>query len=520
MLTVWVLVGCTTEEAVPVGSRLVYGLAYETAILDPHRVGDGAEAQQIGAVLRQMYDTLLYRDPQTGDFVPGLASEWAVTPDGLVYTFTLRQGVTFHDGTGFDAASVAANLDRIINPEFGSVKARSLLGPYAGYQIVDPYTIQIVLSEAYAPLLDGLSQFYLSMASPTTFGQYSPARYQFHQAGTGPYQLVEYTPGSRIVIRRNPNYTWGPPFYLADNAAAPDEIEYRFVREARVDALEASTVALVGEIAPSDVRRLAGNSQLRLLPVTVPGLPVHFMLNTALFPTDNPTIRQALLHATNRSAITNTVYQGFAPVAWGPLSARNLFYTRQVVGIYDFDLQQASALLSTLGLVDNDGNGFLDVAGEDLSVTMLVPSVGQFPQIAQLLQAQWRAIGVEVVIRQVAGMNALREAVESGDYNLVAYFAPGYDPSILNDVFLSTGAYNYSNYNSPDLDNALIAAAQELDPERRRQLYAQIQQFIMLEALILPISDYVSLIGVETRIDNLQFDVYGWFPLMQNVRLS
>src|SRR5688572_929508 len=150
------LVGCrpnAESPQAPARHRIVYGLTFEPSGFDPHIQA----SSELGIVLRQVYDTLVYRDPTTGEFVPGLATGWTVSDDGLLYTFTLRQGVKFHDGTTFNAQSVASNLDRVIDPATASQKAKFMLGPYLDNEIVDEYTIRLRLAEPYTPLLDSLS---------------------------------------------------------------------------------------------------------------------------------------------------------------------------------------------------------------------------------------------------------------------------------------------------------------------------------------------------------------------------
>jgi peptide/nickel transport system substrate-binding protein len=200
---------CGPANQTPARHSITYGLTLSPSGFDPH-INQSAE---IGIVLRQVYDTLVYRDPTTNEIVPGLATGWSVSDDSLTYTFTLRSDVSFHDGTPFNAQAVAANLDRIASPNTRSQKALFLLGPYAGYEVVDEYTIRIRLTEPYSPLLDSLAQFYLGIASPTALAEHSLSRYQFHQVGTGPFAFIEYIPEDRIVLRRNPAYAWGPAFY-------------------------------------------------------------------------------------------------------------------------------------------------------------------------------------------------------------------------------------------------------------------------------------------------------------------
>lgn len=495
--------------------RLIYGLTLQPSGFDPHI----HRSSELGIPLRQVYDTLVYRDPATRAFVPGLATEWTISGDGLLYTFRLRQGVVFHDGTPFNAQAVAANLDRIVDPATGSQRAAFMLGPYAGYEIADDYTISIRLSAPYSPLLDALAQVYLGMASPTAFSQYSTNRYQFHQVGTGPFVFVELIPGERILLKRNPAYAWGPAFYQPPGENAVNEIEFRFFSDpaTRLLALESGDAQVMGELLPTDARLLTGNSSIQLLPVSVPGQPIQFLMNTARFPTDNRAVRQALLFGTNRNAIVDAVFQRFSPVAWGPLAANTLFYNRAMNGAYAFDSAQARALLASVGFQDSNTDGILEAGGVDLEVSVIVPPWGLIPQIAELLLDQWRTIGVRARLTPVPTFPALQEAVQQGDYNLVAFDTPGLDPALLNDFYLSTGSLNWTGFASQELDTLLTQAVAQTDEAARQALYNQAQQLIMEEALTLPIRDYVNLNASRAALQNLTFDPYGWFPLLNNV---
>ena len=133
--------------------------------------------------------------------------------DGLVYTFSLRQDVHFHDGAPFNAAAVARNIERIFDPQQPSSRARDLLGPLSQYEIVDEYTLRLRLAAAYPALLDGLAQPWLGIASPRALDEYGRLRYQFHQAGTGPFVLARYTPGETVSLRRFVEYRVNPSIY-------------------------------------------------------------------------------------------------------------------------------------------------------------------------------------------------------------------------------------------------------------------------------------------------------------------
>lgn len=529
------LAACTGLEAnESPGPRIVYGLSLMPSGFDPH-INASAE---LGIPLRSVYDTLVYRDPITGEFVPGLASHWETSPDGLSYTFYLREDVHFHDGTPFNANAVAVNLDRITAPETGSQKARFMLGPISGYEVIDAYTIRLNFTEPYAPLLDSLSQVYLGIASPAQLAQYDNATYQFHQVGTGPYRMVEYVPGDRMVLTRNEDYSWGPSFYVAPEHPI-QTIEFRFFEDppTRALALESGDAQIMGEIQPIDAQLLAGNPNLRLYPVPIPGQPLQFLMNTQRFPTDSHTVRQALIYATNRAAIVDAVFQRFSPVAYGPLSQATDFYTPEVAGYYPYDPGQAQSLLFTAGFTETNEDGILVIptgptegaetptltptaepvtTGVPLQVTAIVPPWGLTPQVAQILQSQWRTIGIDLQIRQVAGFSQLREAAQSGDYNLISLNFFGKDPDVLAQFFMTDAPLNWTGYSDFELDTYLSEGARQPDPATRESMYAAAQTRIMEQALILPIRDYINLNGTTTTIQNVQFDSQGWFPLLYN----
>jgi len=499
-------------------NRIIYGLTLQPSGFDPHI----NRSSELGIPLRQVYDTLVYRHPDTNEIVAGLATDWSISEDGLVYTFTLRQGVVFHDGTPFNAQAVGTNLDRITSPQTASQLAAFLLGPYAGYEVIDDYTIRILLSSPYSPLLDSLAQVYLGIASPTALSQYSENRYQFHQVGTGPFQFVELVPGDRLVIERNPDYNWGPVFYNPPTEQSIDQIEFRFFTAppTRSLALESDQAQIMGELLPTDARALTGNSTIQLVPQSVPGQPLQFLMNTNRFPTGSRGVRQALIFGANRNAIVDAVYQQFSPVAWGPLAANTLYYDRSVQGLYAHDIGQAQALLTAAGYSDSDNDGYLDIGGVTATVDVIVPPWGLAPQVAELLQDQWRTIGIRATLKPVPTIGSLLDAVASGEYNLVAFNTYGLDPVLLNDFYLSDGANNYTGFVDDELDDVLREATRQTDPAVRAALYARAQQIIMNEALVLPIRDQVNLNASSAVLTNLQFDPYGWFPLLNNVVLA
>lgn len=512
------LAGCagstsTSDQA----TELVYGLTLIPSGIDPH-IHASAE---LGIPLRSVYDSLVYYDQDSGEFVPGLAQSWEVAPDGLTYTFHLREDVHFHDGTPFNAEAVRVNIQRILSPDANSLKAASLLGPLEQVEVLDEYTVRFRLSEPFPPLLDGLSQPYIGMASPAALADNDTLTYQFHQVGTGPYRFVEYVVNDRIVLEKNPDYAWAPS---VTNQPAPsvDRIVFRFFADppSRSLALQTDEAQIMGELLPTDARQLVADGQIQLNVASIPGQPLEFFLNTNRAPTSSLEVRQALILATDRPAIIQSVFQGYAPVAYGPLSAVTLYYDPQVQSYYGYDPVQAVELFDSTGWVDTDGDGWRDEDGEPLELLLIVPPWGLAPEVAALLENQWETnLNLQVTVRQVASFPMLTETANSNEYHAIALNFSGRDPVFINSFYLTNGRLNWSRVSEDELDAWLQSAATEIDPQQRRDLYSSIQERIMDQALVLPIRDYTNLNGVQPGIEGLHFDAQGWFPYLMDVTL-
>ena len=497
------------------GGKLIYGLTLAPSGIDPH-VNASSE---LGIPLTSVYDTLVYQTAN-GRFVPGLATDWEVSDDGLVYTFHLRRDVTFHDGTPFNAEAVKFNLDRIADPETKSQKAVLMLGPYDHCAVVDEYTVKVFFREPYAPFLDSLSQVYLGMASPTAVQKWG-LDYQMHQVGTGPFMFKEYVPQDHLTLVRNPSYNWAPSIFEHQGPAFLDEVEFRFFVDpaTRALALESGDVHVVGEIPPQDATRLETNSGFKIVPVPIPGQPLQGFLNTAKSPTDDLRVRQALLYSTDRRAIVQTIFRQYSPVAWGPLSAVTWGYDEAVVGRYDYDPVKARALLDEAGWQDADGDGIREKDGQPLVVMAYLMSWGYIPEVATLLQAQWREVGVDFRSEQVAYPAAL-EAARLGKHNLILFNLAGSDPDLLRGFFRSDANFNWAKVNDPQLDTLLDEGARAREPGERRAIYADIQTRIMDQALIIPIRDYANLNGTSAAVQGLTYNPQGWFPWLYEVWLT
>jgi len=508
------LSGCAADPGAE--RELNYGLTLAPTGIDPH-INASVE---LGIPLSSVYDTLIFQDPDTGEFVPGLAVEWSISADGLSYTFILREDVVFHDGTDFDAAAVVANIEYVRDPDHRSQKAAAMLGPLDKVEVLSPNVVEFRLDRPYAPLLDSLSQVYLGMASPRALESWGPAEYQFHQVGTGPFRFVEYLPNDRLVLERNPDYAWAPEIYRRDSPAI-DRITFRFYEDpaTRALALEGGQVDIIGELPHLEADRLAKSSDFNIDPVPIPGQPLQLIFNTARAPTDDVTVRQALVLGVDRSRIVETVFGGYSPVAAGPLSANSFGFAADSA-FPEFDPEFASELLERAGWTLPDGSDVRRMGDADLQLALVVPPWGSNPEVGQLVASAWEQLGARVTLTVAPGFGPLNEARAQGEYSAIGMNSFGTDPDLLRPFYDSEGFFNWSDYRDPELDALLDAAAESFTSlDRREQLYQDFAAQVRDQWLILPVRDYVNLVGSSQKVEGLRFSAQGWFPYLNDLEL-
>ncbi len=515
VLFVSIATACSKDAKKP--TTLVYGLTLSPSGIDPHLNA----SSELGIPLASVYDTLVFRDPETGEFVPGLSERWSISPDGLTYTFSLRHDVTFHDGTPFNAQAVEANLDYVTDPDHHSQKAAFMLGPLQDVEIIDDYTVALHLTEPFAPLLDSLSDVYLGMASPTALETWGPTAYQFHQVGTGPYRFDEYIPNDKITLTRNPEYAWAPSIYR-NSTAEIETIVFHFYEDpsTRAIALESGEVDIIGEVPPHDANRFAISTDFNLYPIPIPGQPMQFFFNTKRIPTDDVRIRLALMYAVNRPHAVKTIFDEYSPVAQSPFLASSYDLEPQET-FPAYNPETAVALLEEAGWKITGDDEVRTSNGVPLELHIVAPPWGSNSEMAQLIQADWEAIGARATLEIAPGFGPLKEAQTNGNYHAIGLNFFGTDPDLLRSFYTSTGLYNWSGFEDPEIDQLLYQAAQmPLDLDARLQLYEQFSSRVREEALVLPIRHYVNLVVTSNQVEGLHFSAQGWYPILIDLQMA
>lgn len=503
------------------GEKSVVRLASTKAAsrLDPHI----DVKWEVLMVLSAVYDTLVYQG-KDGQFVPGLATAWEISQDGLTYDFTLREGVTFHDGTAFDADAVKANFDRIKTLGPKSLKAASLISEVETVEVVSPTKVRVVLGEANSGFLFNLSLTYLAMVSPTAAAKWGD-EYHMHQVGTGPYKFTEYVIGEKYTLVKNEDYDWAPESMVHDGPGFADELQWHFLPEpsSRSIALLAGDFDIVFDLLPTSIGRVKASSDYRVDFSRLTGQPAYWFLNTEKAPTNDPAVRKALLHAVDMGAAVKSIMRGVAPPAHGPLSHVTPEYAPELDEMYPFDPKKAAALLDEAGWVDSDGDGFREKDGQVLTLEVNMAGWGNSKPFSIFLQSQLKELGIKVNLEMMEYSVSI-QAGKKGEKNLMFTGGSGFAASdSLMPFFLSKFAddgFAFSKFKDAKLDELMLSAKATTDEKERTSFYQQAQTYIMENALILPIYDYSVAIGVNDLVQGLDFGLTGLVPSVHDVTIG
>jgi peptide/nickel transport system substrate-binding protein len=501
------------------GGDLVVGVAASYIdVLDPNVTAQTVTHE----VMQPIFDTLLVQETQTGNFFPGLATKWDVTPDGLTFTFTLRSGVKFHDGTPFDAAAVKANLDRAAAPETKSrLAGPRLSGYYDSTEVVDPATVKIHFKQPNGAFLTDLSQDFMAMLSPTAVSKYGPDQIGQHPVGTGPFTFVEWVQNDHITLARNEDYNWASSMFKHQGAAYLKSIIYKIIPEdsARVTALQSGQVNFIDTVPTVNFATIKSDPKFTVYSVQQPGIPYVYMLNTKRAPTDELAVRQAINYAIDKKAIIQTLYQDLYTPAYGPLSPASFGYNPAVETIYTFDPAKAKQLLDGAGwTVGSDGVRVKN--GNRLEINHYVFTDNK---VATVMQAQLKAIGMQSNVT-LLDVGAVNEAATRGE---VANLAPlpyrDADPAVLGVALAIKNegkGFAWTFHKNQQLDSELNAGQATVDLAERKKHYGAAQVMAMNDALLIPIYNSYGLQAAAASVQGVSFDLKGVDPWVYEVWLK
>jgi ABC-type transport system substrate-binding protein len=461
------------------GTQLQIGISTDIDHLDPRQ----ANTQEAYFANANVYDCLVLYELGSANLRPGLAESWDISEDGLVYTFHLRQGVTYHDGTPFNADAVITWYNSIKEGAPGSQFDATRMPYMAGFLTdlvsevakVDDATVTFTLPEAYSPLLANLAIPIFGIPSPTALQQFG-LDLSVNPSGTGPFSLAspdDWTRDSQLVLTANPNYLGGAP--------SVSQVVFKIAPEssARLQQVEAGEVDIALFLTPDDVKKARDNADLQV--VEDAGLNTNNVeFNVKKDPFTSKEVRQALNYAVNKEELSQGLYDGGMVPAGGVLPPSDWAYNPDLKS-YPYDPAKATELLTAAGYGE----------GNPLTFTFMVYTVarGYNPagdRLGTAIQEYWKQVGVEAEIQtsEWTQYRADRRA-DMFQVSLSGWQGDNGDPDNFLYALLGKknwGGANTSWYDNPQVEELLLQAQRISDQEQRKELYHQAEQMIVDDA--------------------------------------
>ncbi|MEQ8966412.1 MAG: ABC transporter substrate-binding protein [Azospirillaceae bacterium] len=454
---------------------LVVGQIAEPKSLDPHATTTVNDFR----IVMNIYDGLVrYRDG-TLEVEPALAESWEVSEDGTEYTFDLREDVTFHDGTPFNAEAVKFNFDRMLNEDHpyydtGPFPLSFYFSAVQETEVVDEYTIRFHLEEPYAPLLSNLAYPTGLLVSPEAVREHGQD-YGRNPVGTGPFEFVTWESNRQVAVQRNEDY-W-------DGAPPLEGVVFRPITDAnaRVSEMLAGGIDLMVEVPPDNVSTFAESDDFTVYEQAGPHL-WFLILNLREAPFDDKRMRQALNYAIDKQTLVDNILQGTATVAAGPTPAAFGWAYNEDLEPYPYDPERARELIEEAGYGDGvevtfyvteGGSGMLDPVAMGTAIQADLAEVGIDAQIETY---EWNTY-LGLVNPGLEGKADMAEmAWMTNDPDVLPFLA------LRSEAMPDNGGFNSGYYSNPEVDRLLEEARATTDQDERARLYKEMQAIVQEDA--------------------------------------
>ena len=532
--------------ATPTATRREQRLVSAT-ISDPKTFNSLLAVDQASATaVNDLFDALVRLNPQTLEMEPMLAERWEYNADGTVCTFHLRRGVRWHDGQPFTAADVAFTFDATYDERVPNSMKYLLLvdGKRIQVEVVDDETVRLILPRPFAPLINSLGQPILpkhilaaALADGTFAQQWGIDTPPDKLIGTGPYRMVRYVPAQYIEYRRNPDY------WMKDDAGV------------RLPYLEGQTRLIVPTQDTMYLRFLAGQTDVQAprpeevaelrakagtLQISVAELgvetgttfisfnrnPRHYVKDGKTDPRltwfTDPNFVRAIAHAIDKQSMIVNCLNGYGRPAVAEISPENKIYHNPNLADYAYDLGEAKRLLAAGGYVDRDGDGVLeDRDGNPIEFSLHTNSGNQVREkICSILKEDWSKLGMKVNYRPL-DFTALVEKIDNTfDWDAILIgFTGTSDPNNSANLLRSSGNLHVWNPGQPkpatsweaDIDRLLDQGSRELEVQKRRSYYWQIQEILHQELPMIETVRQTQFVAYKSMLQNFRPTVWGLY---------
>lgn len=474
-----------------------------------------------GGVLNQITDKLTYQDPKTLEIQPWIAESWTVNADATEYSFKLRPGVSFSDGTPLDAAAVAKNFDTYgLGNKALKLPVSEVINNYARSEVVDPLTVKFFFKKPSPGFLQGTSVIGSGLVSPATLERpFEELGDATRIIGSGPFVVASETLGKELVLKARKDYAWGPAKHAHQGRARLDEIKLIVTPEdsVRIGALLAGQAGFIRQVQAYDEKRVEEQKFAIYAPST------RGVNNSVVFRPDNALVadlkvRQALLHATNTQEIVQTLFSPRYPRATSVIAST-------AAGYVDLSSQLIHDEAKARQLLDEAGwtlgaNGLRQKDGKELVLTAYesLPQP-QNKETLQLVAQQWAKVGVKLNV--LAG-DAGSRTVDSLDPEKTPV-APGMvgraDPDVIKSNFYPTNrnvllqrggvSQKVKSFEDAKLNGLLDAIAAETDAARRLALTGDVQRYLLAQAYVIPVFEEPQAFAGAPWVREVGFEAVG-----------
>ncbi|WP_406289611.1 ABC transporter substrate-binding protein [Embleya sp. NBC_00896] len=481
------------------GGTLAFALAADPTCLDPQQFGANASLN----VGRQIVDSLTDQDGATGEIKPWLATSWEVDAQAGSFTFHLRPGVTFADGTPLDGAAVKANFDGVVALGAKATIAGSYLSGYKGTTVLDPTTVRVEFAAPSAQFLQATSTMSLGLLSPATLAKTPEQRCQGDLVGSGPFTLRSYKPNQSVELAKRAGYVWGSSLFAHPGEAYLDKLVFKIVPESgvRAGSLESAQVDAISDVQPQDEARFADGYTVLTRPN--PGVVFHLQANVSRPILGEEAVRRAIQKAVNRPELAQTVLTPKYKAATSVLASVTPGFV-DLSARLGHDPEGAKRLLDEAGWRPGpDGIRVKD--GRRLSVDVIfAPLFNASQSVLELVQQELRKVGVDLRLRKLAA-GEQQQVQASGDYDFAYYNVTRSDADILRTLF-GTKTGNRLKIPAGELDTVLDDQAQSLNPAQRNARIGEAQRIVVDRAYVIPLFELSQVHGLGPKVHGLNFE--------------
>jgi len=494
--------GTSTGSSTPVaGGTLTYASGdAEPTCLDPHVGGNYPQALLATQYIEELVGL------EDGKPTPELATKWTTGDDGKTLTFTLRDDVTFSDGTPFDAAAVVANIEHVQDPATASSTGYLALQSITKATATDDHTVTLSLSRPDSALLESFSQPWVGMESPKALERKQATNCE-SPVGTGPFRVTGWKHGDRVTLTKNTDY-WGK------TKPRLSGITWRFLPDStsRYAALQSGQVDVIDNAQPDQLKAASAKGAIRDLDAPRPGASNRLELNSGHGVFRDQAVRQAFIAGAEIDPGLQSLFLGTAKRSYSVLSsAEPLAYSDK--SRFDYSPSKAKQLLDDAGWkVGSDGIREKD--GQQLTVTFPVSTNQSVPaerSLFQQIQASEKAVGFKVVLDEL-DLSSWYAALAANEYDVVSAPYTKVGPDVLRILYDSasiepapSGYFaNLAQLDDPALDRLLERAARTSDADERADLYEQAQKAILASDTVLPLYDQQNHFLVRSAVHGIR----------------